>query len=76
MHEGKQEMKKPTTRLKKSKEKNKITKCPYLSSNPKRVCRRMVDAGLDGDVSSFDIEHFCRGNPIYCYHFRSFPSRK
>jgi len=31
----------------------------------------MVEKGLDGGVSSFDIEHFCRGNPFYCYYFRS-----
>jgi len=69
-------MKKSITRLKKSKEKNKIRKCPYLSSSSKRVCRRMVEEGLDGEVSSFDIEHFCRGKPLYCYYFRSSPSRK
>jgi len=68
--------KKPTRRLKRSKEKHKITKCPYLFSNPKRICKRMVEAGLDGEVSSFDIEHFCKGNPIYCYYFRSSLSRK
>jgi len=71
-----QKMKKSTTRLKKNEEKHKITRCPYLSSNSRRVCKRMVEAGLDGGVSSFDIEHFCRGTPIYCYYFRSSPSRK
>jgi len=68
--------KKPTRRLEKSKEKRKIMKCPYLSSSSKKICRRMVEAGLDGEVSSFDIEHFCRGNPIYCYYFRSSSSRE
>jgi len=68
--------KKPTRHLEKSKEKHKIMKCPHLSSSSERVCRKMVEAGLDGEVSTFDIKHFCRGNPIYCYYFRSFSSRK
>jgi len=68
--------KKLATRLRKSKEKRKFMKCPYLSSRSKRICRRIVEAGLDGEVSSFDIEHFCRGNPVYCYYFRSSLSRK
>ncbi len=45
-------------------------KCPYLSNNPKKTCVRMVEAGLDGSVSKFDVEHFCMGNPNNCYYFR------
>jgi len=45
-------------------------KCPYLSTNSGKICVRMVDAGLDGKLSSFDIQHFCNGNPVYCYYFR------
>jgi len=67
--------KKPNGRLE-NKEKHKRMKCPYFSNKSKRFCKRMVEAGLDGEVSSFDIEHFCRGNPLYCYYFRSSLSRK
>jgi len=74
IHKG-QEMKKQTTRLEKSEEKHKIMKCPYLSSSSQRICKRMIEASLDGEVSNFDIEHFCRGNPFYCYYFRSSPSK-
>lgn len=69
-------MKKQTVHLKKREEKHKVMRCPYLSIGPKRICKRMVEAGLDGEVSSFDVEHFCRGNIIYCYYFRSSPSKK
>jgi hypothetical protein len=48
--------------------------CPYLSSSF-RICKKMIEDGLDGAVSSFDIKHFCRGNPFYCYYFRSHPSK-
>ena len=47
-----------------------LVKCPYLSTNSSKICVRMVDAGLDGKLSSFDIQHFCNGNPVYCYYFR------
>ncbi len=30
----------------------------------------MVAENMDGDVSEFDMEHFCDGNPVYCYYFR------
>jgi hypothetical protein len=66
--------KKPTRRLEKSKENHATIECPYLFSSSKRICWRMVEAGIDGEVSSFDIKHFCRGNPTYCYYFRSSPS--
>jgi len=56
-------------RPREKKEKRKKTECPYLISNFK-ICMRMVEKGLDGKVSSFDIEHYCRGKPSYCYHFR------
>ena len=46
------------------------SKCPYLSTNSGKICVRMLDAGLDGKLSSFDIQHFCNGNPTYCYYFR------
>jgi len=48
----------------------KGTKCPYFSKEPKKVCVKMVEAGLDGGVSKFDVEHFCMGNPNNCYYFR------
>lgn len=44
-------------------------KCPYLhNSSPK--CTKMIEKGLDGKVSDFDIKHFCNGNPINCYYYR------
>jgi len=63
--------KKSTTRPKNGKEKRKRTRCPHLSKSSKKICSKMVEKGLDGRVSSFDIKHFCRGNPNYCYYFRS-----
>ena len=48
----------------------KGVKCPYLSNSPKRICLKMVEAGLDARVSQFDVKHFCMGNPNNCYYFR------
>ncbi len=45
-------------------------KCPYLSSASKKECVKMLAENLDGEVSDFDLEHFCDGNPVYCYYFR------
>ncbi|MEA2090559.1 MAG: hypothetical protein U9O89_07400 [Thermoproteota archaeon] len=45
-------------------------RCPYLSDSSKKVCIKMLEKNLDGEVSDFDIRHFCDGNPIYCYYFR------
>jgi len=44
--------------------------CPYLSSASKKVCVRMLEAQMNGEVSDFDLKHFCDGNPVYCYYFR------
>jgi len=45
--------------------------CPHLFVNDNvRICKKMVDAGIDGKVSDFDIQHYCYGNPINCYYFR------
>jgi hypothetical protein len=30
----------------------------------------MLAARMDEELSEFDLEHFCDGNPIYCYYFR------
>lgn len=49
-------------------EKPKHEKCPHLSSD--RTCARMINEGLDGSLSDFDIKHFCNGNPLHCYYFR------
>lgn len=46
-------------------------KCPYLSSASKKECVRMLEEQVDGEVSEFDLKHFCDGNPVYCYYFRS-----
>ena len=68
--------KKSTAHPKKRGEKSKRTGCPYLSESSKRICRKMIEKGLDGRVSSFDVEHFCKGNPFYCYYFRFHSSKK
>lgn len=45
--------------------------CPYLSAKEgKKTCERMLEFGMDGEVTDFDIEHFCEGNPVCCYFFR------
>jgi len=46
--------------------------CPYLSNKEgKKTCQRMSEEGLDGEVSEFDMQHFCAGNPVCCYYFRT-----
>jgi hypothetical protein len=45
--------------------------CLYLSINEgTRSCQRMLDLGMAAEVTDFDIEHFCEGNPVCCYFFR------
>ena len=50
-------------------------KCPYLRNSPPK-CIRMIEKGLDGKISDFDIQHFCDGNPVNCYFYRLPPSQK
>jgi len=50
-------------------------KCPYISNSPPK-CTRMIEEGLDGELSDFDIQHFCDGNPVNCYFYRLSPSKK
>ena len=45
-------------------------KCPYLSEASKKVCVKMLELKLKGDLTDFDIRHYCAGNPIFCYYFR------
>ncbi|RLI20455.1 hypothetical protein DRO54_06255 [Candidatus Bathyarchaeota archaeon] len=45
-------------------------KCPYLSEASKKICVKMLELKLKGEVSDFDIKHYCTGNPIFCYYFR------
>jgi hypothetical protein len=46
--------------------------CPNLSvDNGKKTCKRMAEAGMDGEVSDFDVQHYCNGNPNNCYYFRT-----
>ena len=45
-------------------------RCPYLSEKSKKVCVKMLEMNLNGELTDFDIKHFCDGNPIYCYYFR------
>lgn len=49
-----------------------MMECPYLSVAPNRkICRPMVEQGLDGELDHFDITHYCEGNPNHCYFYRS-----
>ena len=50
--------------------------CPYLSAaSDRRICRLMVGQRLDGEVDDFDVSHYCKGNPGYCFFFRSYSNR-
>ncbi len=31
----------------------------------------MLAKEMDEELSEFDLKHFCDGNPVYCYYFRS-----
>ena len=45
--------------------------CPSLLKHKgKRTCRKMLEMGVDDDVSDFDLEHYCQGKPVNCYFFR------
>jgi len=47
-------------------------KCPYLSVDEgKNICIRMEEEGKVGEVSDFDVLHYCNGNPVNCYYFRN-----
>lgn len=30
----------------------------------------MLVENMDGELSDFDLKHFCDGDPVYCYYFR------
>lgn len=45
-------------------------KCPYLSSASAKECVKMLAENMGGELSEFDLKHFCDGNPVYCYYFR------
>jgi len=45
-------------------------KCPYLSSASKKECVKMLAENMNGELTDFDLKHFCDGNPVYCYYFR------
>lgn len=30
----------------------------------------MLEEKFAEDLTDFDLKHFCRGNPVYCYYFR------
>jgi len=40
-------------------------KCPYLSEASKKVCVKMLELKLKGDLTDFDIRHYCTGKPKY-----------
>ena len=42
--------------------------CPYLSNE--NECIKMLEEKLIEDLTDFDLKHFCKGNPAYCYYFR------
>lgn len=41
-----------------------------LCEASKKVCRQMLERGLDGELDDFDVAHYCKGNPNYCFFFR------
>jgi len=46
--------------------------CPYLSTKDgKRICERIAEEDSNEEVSDFDVQHYCNGNPIHCYYFRT-----
>jgi len=46
--------------------------CPHLSAiDGKKICQKMKEKGMDREVSDFDVQHYCYGNPINCYYFRT-----
>jgi hypothetical protein len=46
--------------------------CPHLSvKDEKKTCKRMEEEGMGGEVSDFDVQHYCQGNPNNCYYFRT-----
>jgi hypothetical protein len=48
--------------------KTRKMQCPYLETNPKRTCKKMLEAEVDEAISDFDLAHYCEGNPICCYY--------
>ncbi|MDH5437699.1 MAG: hypothetical protein OEX76_02230 [Candidatus Bathyarchaeota archaeon] len=59
---------KAPSKPKKEKRKSLRAKCLHLRSD--KTCAMMTKEGLNGNLSDFDIKHFCKGNPILCYYFR------
>jgi hypothetical protein len=51
-------------------------RCPYLSSTSEKRCVEMEKAGQPAEISNFDYEHFCSGNPVNCYYYRKAESEK
>jgi len=46
-------------------------RCPHLLvKDDVQICQRMIEAGVDGRVSDFDVRYYCNGNPVNCYYFR------
>jgi hypothetical protein len=53
------------------------TECPYLlEESGKKTCKQMIEHGLDEELDDFDITHYCRGNPNYCFYFRFFSGKE
>jgi hypothetical protein len=47
-------------------------RCPYLFAKSNvRFCESMVEVGVDGKISDFDVKYYCDGTPVYCYYFRN-----
>ena len=45
--------------------------CHYLSVAPNgKICRLMIEQGLDGELDDFDLTHYCKENPNHCYFYR------
>jgi hypothetical protein len=49
-----------------------LMQCPHLSVNEgKKTCKIMKEVGMDEELSNFDVQHYCNGNPMNCYFFRT-----
>jgi hypothetical protein len=52
-------------------------RCPYLFvESERRVCKQLIEYGLDEELDDFDISHYCEGNPNHCFYFRLYGNRK
>jgi len=45
----------------------KHIQCPYLKvSNSSKTCIQ-----INGELTEFDVKHFCENKPLLCYYYRT-----